>query len=105
MHVQSCGAASAPVGEENICWAYSRVWDQVRGFFDGSYEGTLSCIENHVLDGVVSSYPVWIYTTANMMVSKRIICTVILWASVLTVFKRRSEPVVKATLTFICSPS
>ena len=56
MDVQSGRATTAPVGEEDVCWARHRVRHHTRGLLGGGQGRGLGSSEDHVSNGVMAAH-------------------------------------------------
>ena len=70
MDVQGGRATTAPVGEEDVCWARHRAGYHTRGLLGGGQGSGLGCREDHVSNGVVAGDAVTIATTPDLMVTE-----------------------------------
>ena len=68
MDVQGGRATTAPVGEEDVCWARHRAGHHTRGLLGGGQGSGLGC--DHVSNGVVARDAVTIATTPDLMVTE-----------------------------------
>ena len=70
MDVQSSRATTAPVGEEDVCWARHRVRYHTRGLLGGGQGSGLGSSEDHVSNSIMARDAVTIATTTNLMVTE-----------------------------------
>ena len=96
-HVQGCGAAKAPMWEEDIRRAGQGARDQTREFLRGGQGSRLGSRINDVSHCVMSSNAVTIPSTPDLVISKLIGSAAALWAAVGRAVKRDPQPVLKAT--------
>ena len=54
MDVQSCRATTAPVGEEDVCWARHRVRHHTRSLLGGGQGSGPGSSEDHVSNGIMA---------------------------------------------------
>ena len=56
MNVKASRMTTAPVREEDVCWARLRRRDQMGGFLGGGQCSRLHSREGHIPDGIVAGY-------------------------------------------------
>ena len=66
--VKGSRTTTAPVREEDVCWARLRTRDQTGGFPWSTQCSRLGSREDHIPDGIVAGYAVSITTTLNLVI-------------------------------------
>ena len=66
--VKGSRTTTAPVREEDVCWVRLRTRDQTGGFLGGGQCGRLGSREDHIPDGIVAGYAVFITTTPDLVI-------------------------------------
>ena len=67
---------TVPASEEHISRAGERAWNNSKGLFRGCEGCQLSCVENHIPDGVVAVNVVSIAHTAYLVVTEDVSSTI-----------------------------